>query len=206
MREDILKKRYYQRDAKGEPVEDWPGLCKRVAKTVARNEAEERQFFEIMVYGLFLPNTPALTNAGRSDFTLSACFVPRLTNGVQNILDCIRTMAMIQKMGGGTGFCFDDPDLPAQLPKNYRATFMIKETHPDVALARALILKHADLRVVKSDDRFNNVHFIEDDMMSIFSFEVLLKRPRFIGFSSLRPKGARVSTTQGEASGPLFHS
>lgn len=136
-------------------MEDWAGLCRRVAKTVARNETEERQFFEIMVYGLFLPNTPALSNAGRPDFTLSSCFVPRLSNGVHNILDCIRTMAIIQKMGGGTGFCLDDPDLPAQLPVTYRPTFLIKETHPDVALTRANMLKHADLKVVESGDHFD---------------------------------------------------
>jgi ribonucleotide reductase alpha subunit len=185
MREDILKKRYYRKNEKGEVIENWPELCKRVAKAVALNETEESQFFEAMVYGLFLPNTPALTNAGREDFTLSACFVPRLTNGLQNILNCIKDTALIQKMGGGTGFCFDDPDLPAQLPGDYRPTFLIKKAHEDVALARSTVLKHADLRVVDSDDHFDNVHLIKDDMLSIFSFEALLRHPTGIsGISS----------------------
>jgi ribonucleotide reductase alpha subunit len=202
MREDILKKRYYRKNAQGEPIEKWPDLCRRVAKAVALDEAEERMFFQAMVYALFLPNTPALTNAGRDSFTLSACFLPRLTNGLENILNCIRDMALIQKMGGGTGFCFDDPDLPAQLPENYRPTFLIEETHPDVALVRANKPEHADLRTVDSDGHFEGVHIIQDNMSSIFSFEALLKQPKYIGFSSLRAKGRLVASTQGEASGP----
>ncbi len=202
MREDILKKRYYRKDADGRPMEDWPALCKRVAKAVALDEAEERQFFEAMVYGYFLPNTPALTNAGRQDFTLSACFVPKLSNGIENILDAIRTMALIQKMGGGTGFCFDDPGLPAQLPESYRPVFLISREHPDAALVERTVLDHTEVRTVGSEANFTDIHVVRDDMAHIFSFEALLEKPGFIGFSSLRPRGARVSSTGGEASGP----
>ena len=107
MREDILRERYYWKDADGNPVEDWTGLCKRVAKALANDEHQEAQFFQVMHDCLFLPNSPALTNAGRQDFTMSACFVLPIEDSVAGIFDTAKYSALVHKMGGGTGFSFD---------------------------------------------------------------------------------------------------
>jgi ribonucleoside-diphosphate reductase alpha chain len=106
VREDILRERYYRKDEEGNPVEDWPGLCARVAKAVANDETQEKAFFQVMHDCLFLPNSPALTNAGRESFTLSACFVLPIEDSVSGIFDTAKHSALVHKMGGGTGFSF----------------------------------------------------------------------------------------------------
>lgn len=106
MREDILTKRYYLKNEKGEPVEDWPGLCRRVAQATASNESEEKEFFQIMEECAFLPNSPALMNAGKKDFSMSACFVLPCEDSMEGIFQAVKEAALIQKAGGGTGFDF----------------------------------------------------------------------------------------------------
>lgn len=107
MREDILRERYYWKDENGNPVEDWTGLCRRVARNLANDENEEREFFDGIHDCLILPNSPALTNAGREAFTMSACFVLPIEDSVAGIFDTAKYSALVHKMGGGTGFSFD---------------------------------------------------------------------------------------------------
>lgn len=107
MREDILRERYYWKDKEGNPVEDWPGLCGRVAKALAHDKEQEKEFFDVIHDCLFLPNSPALTNAGRDAFTMSACFVLPIEDSVADIFDTAKYSALVHKMGGGTGFSFD---------------------------------------------------------------------------------------------------
>ncbi len=106
MREDILRERYYWKDEEGNPIEDWPGLCERVSRALADDEEQKLSFFEVIHDCLFLPNSPALTNAGREDFTLSACFVLPIEDSVAAIFDAAKYAALVHKMGGGTGFDF----------------------------------------------------------------------------------------------------
>jgi len=106
VREDILRERYYWKDALGNPMEDWAGLCRRVALTLANDRDEEDAFFNVMHETLFLPNSPALTNAGREAFTLSACFVLPIEDSVAAIFETAKAAALVHKMGGGTGFSF----------------------------------------------------------------------------------------------------
>ena len=106
MREDILRERYYWKDSNGNPLEDWTGLCTRVAKALANDRGQERAFFEVIHDCLFLPNSPALTNAGREAFTMSACFVLPIEDSVAAIFDTAKHAALVHKMGGGTGFSF----------------------------------------------------------------------------------------------------
>jgi ribonucleoside-diphosphate reductase alpha chain len=107
MREDILRERYYWKDKHGNPLEDWAGLCKRVAGALANDGIQEKQFFDVIHDCFFLPNSPALTNAGREAFTLSACFVLPIEDSVAGIFDTAKHSALVHKMGGGTGFSFD---------------------------------------------------------------------------------------------------
>ena len=106
MRDDILEQRYFWKDNKGNIVEDWPKLCRRVSKAIARTDKQQLRFFNIMNEAIFLPNTPALTNAGRPSFSLSACFVLPVEDSIEGIFDAAKNAALVHKMGGGTGFSF----------------------------------------------------------------------------------------------------
>ncbi len=106
MRQDILEQRYFRKDSEGNITEDWSSLCLRVANAVAGSEEQKREFFNIMNACLFLPNTPALTNAGRADFSMSACFVLPVDDSINDIFDAAKNAALVHKMGGGTGFSF----------------------------------------------------------------------------------------------------
>jgi len=114
----VLRARYLKKDEKGHVVETPRELFERVATTIAQAElnyadAAQREvwagrFFDLMVSGRFLPNSPTLMNAGREMGMLSACFVLPVRDSVNEIFDAIKNTALIQKAGGGTGFAFDE--------------------------------------------------------------------------------------------------
>jgi ribonucleoside-diphosphate reductase alpha chain len=110
----VLEARYLLRDDAGRAVEDWEGLCRRVASAVARAEAAvggdvgrcEEAFFGLLARREFLPNSPTLMNAGSSLGQLSACFVLPIEDDLQSIFEAAKRMAVIHQSGGGTGFSF----------------------------------------------------------------------------------------------------
>ena len=119
----IAKTRYSFRNEKGEPIETPKELFWRVAYYIgaadriylshgkaghnARTHLKSaRDFYEIMGTQKFIPNTPTLVNSGKRGQSLSACFVLPVEDDLESILKTMRDMAMIHKMGGGTGFSF----------------------------------------------------------------------------------------------------
>ena len=96
----VLQKRYFKEG------EDWVGLCDRVSRAIAKSEQQYNKFFEVMVNRLFLPNTPALINAGTEVGQLAACFVLPVEDSIEGIFNSIKNAALIHKSGGGTGFSF----------------------------------------------------------------------------------------------------
>ena len=115
----VLESRYLHKNEKGECTEKPEDLFLRVAKAVASVETlyskEEgivekytEKFYDLMVSGRFLPNSPTLMNAGRNaDGMLSACFVLPIEDSIDGIFGTVKNTAIIQKAGGGTGFSFD---------------------------------------------------------------------------------------------------
>lgn len=110
----VLKKRYLQRDEKGNVVETPGELFNRVATYVSRSEAKyggdadscRQGFLKAMLNLLFMPNSPTLMNAGLELGQLSACFVLPVEDSLEGIFDTLKHMALIHQSGGGTGFSF----------------------------------------------------------------------------------------------------
>ncbi|MBI2012738.1 adenosylcobalamin-dependent ribonucleoside-diphosphate reductase [Candidatus Curtissbacteria bacterium] len=117
----IAKTRYAFRNELGEPVESPREMFWRVAYYIAAadrlyaksssdvaraHRATARQFYKLMASQKFIPNTPTLVNSGKVGQSLSACFVLPVEDDMESILKTMRDMAMIHKMGGGTGFSF----------------------------------------------------------------------------------------------------
>jgi len=113
----VLRERYLAREA-GEVAETPEEMCWRVALSIAAGEARYGRsraavreiaaaFYEVMVDGDFLPNSPTLMNAGKGNgLQYSACYVLPVGDSMEEIFDSVKAAAIIHKSGGGTGFAF----------------------------------------------------------------------------------------------------
>ena len=112
----ILAERYLaRRDGVLETPED---MCWRVARAVSAAERSWGQddagvadlagrFYDLMVRGVFLPNSPTLMNAGKSSkLQYSACYVLPIGDSMEEIFDAVKAAAVVHQSGGGTGFAF----------------------------------------------------------------------------------------------------
>jgi ribonucleoside-diphosphate reductase alpha chain len=93
-------------------------MCWRVALAIAageerygRSPAAVREiasaFYDIMIDGAFMPNSPTLMNAGKGNgLQYSACYVLPVGDSMEEIFDSVKAAAIIHKSGGGTGFAF----------------------------------------------------------------------------------------------------
>ena len=90
----VASKRYSLKDHSGRPMEDWDEIVGRVVTHVAQAETDyhERETFtrdltEIIGERFFLPNTPCLVNAGRTNGQLAACFVLDVPDSIAEIME-----------------------------------------------------------------------------------------------------------------------
>ncbi len=104
----VVGKRYSLKDAKGEPLETWDDIVRRVVGHVATAEkdAPTRDYFynsmtEIMFNREFVPNTPCLVNAGKPKGQLAACFVLNVPDSINGIMEHAKAAATIHQTGGG---------------------------------------------------------------------------------------------------------
>jgi ribonucleoside-diphosphate reductase alpha chain len=112
----VLEARYLKRDDERNVVETPEQLIHRVAKAVAQAESlfghntEEKHwedsFHQFLGSLDFLPNSPALMNAGMPLGQLSACFVLPVEDTMEDIFETLKHAALVQRTGGGTGFSF----------------------------------------------------------------------------------------------------
>jgi ribonucleoside-diphosphate reductase alpha chain len=110
----VVSKRYSLKDAHGDALEQWPDIVRRVVAhvSVAETDAEQRdQFYaemsEVMLNREFVPNTPCLVNAGKSNGQLAACFVLKVPDSISGIMDHAKAAATIHQTGGGTGMTYE---------------------------------------------------------------------------------------------------
>jgi len=113
----VLRERYLTRKG-GEVAETPEEMCWRVAQSIAMGEARygrspaavreiANAFYDIMVDGYFLPNSPTLMNAGKGNgLQYSACYVLPVGDSMGEIFDSLKAAALIHQSGGGTGFAF----------------------------------------------------------------------------------------------------
>ncbi len=112
----VLEKRYMKKDMQGKLIEHPDMMFRRVAENLAEAEvlynpaankaAWAEEFYQVMATLDFLPNSPALANAGRELQQLSACFVLPVEDSLDKIFESVKNTALIHKTGGGTGFSF----------------------------------------------------------------------------------------------------
>ena len=110
----VLRARYLFKDEKGDVIETPEEMFERVSKTVASAEnlygsaadEWEEKFYALMTDLKFLPNSPALMNAGKDMGQLAACFVLPVGDSINSIFDTLKNAALILQSGGGTGFSF----------------------------------------------------------------------------------------------------
>lgn len=110
----VLSKRYQLRDSSGRVIETPEELFRRVAVSIAEAEMNyggdhaywTERFYNLMSDLKFLPNSPALMNAGKTIGQLAACFVLPVEDSMDSIFDSLKNAALILQSGGGTGFSF----------------------------------------------------------------------------------------------------
>lgn len=113
---EVLRRRYLLKDDRGRVIETPSELFRRVAHHVSRAEKNfksnvkagdiEEKFYQMMRGREFMPNSPALMNAGISLGQLSACFVIPVADSLESIFEAVKNMAAIHQTGGGVGFNF----------------------------------------------------------------------------------------------------
>jgi ribonucleoside-diphosphate reductase alpha chain len=64
------------------------------------------EFFELMTRRKFLPNTPAIANFGNPLGMGSACFVLDVPDSIEEIMETLKSTAIVFKAGGGMGYNF----------------------------------------------------------------------------------------------------
>ncbi|MEP6568280.1 MAG: adenosylcobalamin-dependent ribonucleoside-diphosphate reductase, partial [Acidobacteriota bacterium] len=110
----VISKRYSLKDAKGRALEEWPDIVRRVVGHVsaAEKDGEKRDFFftamsDVMLAREFVPNTPCLVNAGKTNGQLAACFVLDVPDSITGIMEHAKAAATIHQTGGGTGMTYE---------------------------------------------------------------------------------------------------
>ncbi len=111
----ILNLRYLTKDESGKVIETPKEMLYRVAHVVGQIDSDygdfnpdetEKEFYDLMASGKFLPNSPTLRGAGLN-INLSACYVVPVEDSREGIFkEALYGAVEIQAHGGGTGFNF----------------------------------------------------------------------------------------------------
>ncbi len=112
----IIYAKYLKRDAEGKVVETPLSMFKRIAREISQPEIEyqneeaaeklEKEFLDMMLSLDFLPGGRTIANAGTPVKNLANCFVIPVKDSMEGIFEAVKKAALIQKRGGGVGYCF----------------------------------------------------------------------------------------------------
>jgi len=110
----ILPARYLRKDERGRVIETPEEMFRRVAENLAQPEGEYGHsvcqvadvFYRMMTDLEFMPNSPALMNAGAGLQQLAACFVLSPDDDLDSIFGTLAKAAKIMQSGGGVGYSF----------------------------------------------------------------------------------------------------
>lgn len=93
---NIWKDRYCKND------ETLEGNLQRVAKYLARDDKEYKEFFNVMANGYFFPAGRTMSNAGIGEqLGLSNCYTLNFVeNSMEGIFDAVKLAALTHKSGG----------------------------------------------------------------------------------------------------------
>lgn len=112
--QQVISKRYSLKDEKGEPLETWDDIVRRVVGHVSTAETDrfrQKVFYSemtaVMLAREFIPNTPCLVNAGKPKGQLAACFVLDVPDSIEGIMEHAQNVAIIHQTGGGTGMTYE---------------------------------------------------------------------------------------------------
>lgn len=112
--QSVVAKRYSLKDVKGNPLEEWDDIVKRVVSHVSLAEIDPQrreeftwQMMRLMEERAFIPNTPCLVNAGKPKGQLAACFVLPVPDSLEGIMEHAKQCALIHQSGGGTGMTYE---------------------------------------------------------------------------------------------------
>ena len=112
--EKVISKRYSLKDEKGNPMEAWEDIVRRVVGHVSKAEQDPimRDMFYDSMLGImlnreFIPNTPCLVNSGKPNGQLAACFVLNVPDSISGIMEHAQNVAIIHQTGGGTGMTYE---------------------------------------------------------------------------------------------------
>lgn len=116
MAKKVLETHFLKRDSLNRVSETPRDLFRRVARHVGKVEAQwstldeveyyEKEYIHMMEQLEFLPNTPALLNAGKETGQLASCFVLPVPDSIDGITKAVHQMMKLHQNGGGTGFSF----------------------------------------------------------------------------------------------------
>lgn len=103
-------KRIYERQSKQRKIKvSWTKFLDLLKKGgFDKYEPEVKEYYDLMVERLFLPNTPALANFGGPLGMGSACFALGIEDSIESIMDTLKAAATIFKSGGGMGYNFSN--------------------------------------------------------------------------------------------------
>ena len=114
----VIFAKYLKRDVDGNVIETPLGLFKRIAKEIASPDSLyksseevkkiEDKFTNMMVNLEFLPGGRTMANAGTPVKNLANCFVIPVQDSMEGIFEAVKKAALIQKRGGGVGYCFSN--------------------------------------------------------------------------------------------------
>ncbi|MEO7673484.1 MAG: adenosylcobalamin-dependent ribonucleoside-diphosphate reductase [Pyrinomonadaceae bacterium] len=112
--QEVITKRYALKDGHGKPMESWADIVRRVVGHVSSVESDpiKQQLFynemmPVMLSREFVPNTPCLVNAGKPKGQLAACFVLKVPDSIEGIMEHAQNVAIIHQTGGGTGMTYE---------------------------------------------------------------------------------------------------